>query len=108
VHDASEAYESVLSPEWATDAACRGRSALFFAPHAERPQARVRREAQARQVCAECAVLLECRSFARSNREYGFWGGESEDERAAAGFPVPAAVGSRRRARLQASSDAPS
>ena len=96
---------AVPTPDWVEEAACRGRSELFFAPHAERPQARVRREASARLVCADCPVLLECRAFARSNREYGFWGGESEDERAAAGFPVPAAVGSRRRAREQASAD---
>ena len=96
---------AVPTPDWVEEAACRGRAELFFAPHAERPQARVRREASARLVCAGCPVLLECRSFARSNREYGFWGGESEDERAAAGFPVPAAVGSRRRAREQAAAD---
>jgi WhiB family redox-sensing transcriptional regulator len=93
------------TPDWVEEAACRGRAELFFAPHAERPQARVRREARARQVCAGCPVLLACRRFARANRESGFWGGESEDERAAAGYPVPAAVGSRRRARRQASSD---
>ena len=91
------------TPDWLAEAACRGRSELFFAPHAERPQSRVRREARARQVCSRCPVLLECRSFARSYREYGFWGGESEDERAAAGYPVPASVGSRRRARQRTS-----
>lgn len=90
------------APAWAADAECRGQSDLFFAPHAERPQARVRREARARAVCGRCPVLLTCREFARTNREYGFWGGESEDERAAAGFAVPASVGSRRRMRQRA------
>jgi WhiB family redox-sensing transcriptional regulator len=36
---------------------------------------------------------LECREWARENREYGFWGGESEEERAAAGFRVDMPVG---------------
>jgi WhiB family redox-sensing transcriptional regulator len=45
-------------------------------------------------------VLFECRQHARSNLEYGFWGGESEDERAAAGYPVPAPVGGRSRRRI--------
>lgn len=64
----------------------------------------MRREAAARVICQACPVLLECRNHARTNREYGFWGGESEDERAAAGYPVPAAVGSRRRTRERAAS----
>jgi hypothetical protein len=56
---------------WTADASCQGRSELFFAPAGERPEARV----------------------ARENREYGFWGGESEEERAAAGFRVDMPVG---------------
>jgi hypothetical protein len=31
---------------------------------------------------------MACRDWARSQGEYGFWGGESEEERAAAGFRV--------------------
>ena len=34
-----------------------------------------------------------CRDWAREHREYGFWGGESEEERAAAGFRVDMPVG---------------
>ncbi len=74
---------------------CRGQTEMFFPPRAERPQARVRREARARQLCARCPVLLECRWYARAHREYGFWGGESEEERAAAGYPVPSPIGGR-------------
>jgi WhiB family redox-sensing transcriptional regulator len=51
------------------------------------------REGKARAVCAECPVLIECRDWAREHREYGFWGGESEEERAAAGFRVDMPVG---------------
>jgi len=32
--------------------------------------------------------MSECRDFARTHHEYGFWGGESEDERRAAGIPL--------------------
>jgi WhiB family redox-sensing transcriptional regulator len=38
-------------------------------------------------------VLEQCRDWAREQREYGFWGGESEEERAAAGFRVDMPVG---------------
>ncbi|MGH9135754.1 MAG: WhiB family transcriptional regulator [Acidimicrobiales bacterium] len=78
-------------------AACKSLTHLFFPPLAERPQARVRREAQARAICQTCPVLAQCRLYARVHREYGFWGGESEEERTAAGYPVPAAIGGRRR-----------
>lgn len=82
---------------WSAHAECKGLAAIFFPPAAERPQARERREAQARQVCAECAVMVECRDFARRNREYGFWGGESEEERHAAGYRLIAPIGVRAR-----------
>ena len=78
---------------WTADAACTGQTDLFFAPAGERPEARVVREGRARAICRNCPVLLECRDWARENREYGFWGGESEEERAAAGFRVDMPVG---------------
>jgi WhiB family transcriptional regulator, redox-sensing transcriptional regulator len=78
---------------WTADASCQGRSELFFAPAGERPEARVLRENQARSVCTSCPVMRQCRDWARENREYGFWGGESEEDRAAAGFRVDMPVG---------------
>jgi WhiB family redox-sensing transcriptional regulator len=84
--------------EWMHEAACKGLTHLFFPTSAERPQARERREAMARQVCASCRVQLPCQEFARSNHEYGFWGGESEDERHAAGYRLIAPIGVRARA----------
>jgi len=78
---------------WMDDAACVGQTDLFFAPPGERPEARVVRENRARGICAGCEVLHECRAWARENREYGFWGAESEEERAAAGFRVDMPVG---------------
>jgi Transcription factor WhiB len=83
---------------WMRDALCRGRhDHLFFAPHAERPQSRVRREAKARAVCQTCPVIFECRRYAREHLEHGFWGGESEEERLNAGYPVPNPIGGRSR-----------
>jgi WhiB family redox-sensing transcriptional regulator len=93
--------DSVIeTEEWMAYGRCAGKTHLFFAPLAERPQARVRREAKAARVCAECPVLLECRLFARLNREHGFWGGESEEQRAAAGYTMAAPIVRRTRRRL--------
>jgi len=82
---------------WMGDAACKGLTHLFFALPAERPQARERRESLARRVCASCAVQEQCQGYARTNHEYGFWGGESEDERHAAGYRLIAPIGVRAR-----------
>jgi WhiB family transcriptional regulator, redox-sensing transcriptional regulator len=79
--------------DWAQRAACRGQTTLFFPAPAERPGARELREAQARALCLACPVLEQCRARARQQHEYGFWGGETEEERAAAGYPVALPVG---------------
>jgi WhiB family redox-sensing transcriptional regulator len=79
--------------DWTADSACAGQTKLFFAPPGERPEARTVRESQARAICAGCEALVQCREWARESREYGFWGGESEEERAAAGFRVDMPVG---------------
>ena len=67
--------EQVLLGErhlWMTDAACHGRTTLFFGIAGERPERRARREARARKVCAGCLVLNPCRKMARTNGENGF------------------------------------
>ena len=97
------AINEVMWPEdpagdWMRQAACKGLSNLFFPAPAERPQARERREATARAVCRACTVNMPCREFARLHHEYGFWGGESEDERHAAGYRLIAPIGVRARA----------
>lgn len=84
--------------DWMEAGACKGLTHLFFPPAAERPQARARRELAARSVCADCIVRTTCRDFARDRHEYGFWGGESEDERHAAGYRLIAPIGVRARA----------
>jgi WhiB family redox-sensing transcriptional regulator len=93
---AKSTYETTTA-DWTERAVCRGKTALFFPPPAERPQARARREAQARRLCDSCPVQRICRDTARARHEYGFWGGESEDERHRAGYTLPAPIGIRAR-----------
>ena len=83
----------VDSTLWMLEAACKGQTALFFPLPGERPEAREVREARARALCGACSSLDDCREYARQQREYGFWGGESEEERAAAGYRVDMPVG---------------
>lgn len=70
--------------DWQLAAACRGMdSAVFFHPPEERPAARNRRTAAAKQICHACPVHANCLSHALATREaYGIWGGMSESERA--------------------------
>ena len=79
---------------WTSEASCHGQSSLFFAPPGERPEARAVRESQRTlRVSLAATCSLECRDWAREHREYGFWGAESEEERAAAGYRVDMPVG---------------
>lgn len=73
---------------WSRRAACAGKTQLFYPSPGERPEARAARELRASLVCDVCPVKTPCREWAREHREYGYWGGESEDARAAAGFRV--------------------
>jgi WhiB family transcriptional regulator, redox-sensing transcriptional regulator len=82
---------------WQEYAVCKGHTDLFFARKAERPQARERREAKADRLCATCPVRVPCRTFARENHEYGFWGGENEEDRHLLGYTVSAPIGIRAR-----------
>lgn len=47
--------------DWMRQAACKGLTHLFFPTPAERPQARERREATAREVCATSHYPLGCK-----------------------------------------------
>jgi len=96
-HDPAHPPEGKEDNSWTRLAACVGHLPLFFGPRAERPQARVRRERQARALCDRCPVIDQCRQAARTSREYGYWGGESEEERHRAGFTVAAPIGVRSR-----------
>jgi WhiB family redox-sensing transcriptional regulator len=79
--------------EWMDAAACKGLTHLFFAASGERPEHRRPREAKAAAICRTCAVAEPCKGFARENHEYGFWGGESEDQRHNAGYRLNAPIG---------------
>ncbi|MDJ0769637.1 MAG: WhiB family transcriptional regulator [Ilumatobacter sp.] len=81
--------------DWKSRAVCHGKLHLFFAKKSERPEARARREAKAKRLCDVCPVMDECRQYARDNRLYGFWGGESEEARHRAGYTLNAPIGVR-------------
>ena len=89
--------EVTVPADWREHAACVGHVGLFFAKKAERPQARARREAKAMRLCEGCVVRLPCQAYARQHREYGFWAGESEEDRHLLGFTVSAPIGIRAR-----------
>lgn len=69
--------------DWQRFGRCRGLDpSLFFHPENERGSARRRRVASAKDVCAACPVMAQCRAHALAVREpYGIWGGLSEEDR---------------------------
>jgi WhiB family redox-sensing transcriptional regulator len=71
--------------EWQLQGSCRDADPrLFFHPEGERGPARRERDASAREICASCPVLQQCRTHALAVREpYGVWGGMTEDDREA-------------------------
>ena len=70
--------------DWQIRGACRGmNSEFFFSPDGERGAARDVREARAKHVCRQCAVMEQCRRHALALPElHGVWGGLSATERA--------------------------
>lgn len=70
--------------DWQVRGACRELSpTMFFHPEGERGAARRARAARAKEICASCPVLQQCRAHALTVREpYGIWGGMTEEERA--------------------------
>jgi WhiB family redox-sensing transcriptional regulator len=97
LHDAESDFSVPRGVHWQEYAMCKGHTELFFARKAERPQARERREAKANRLCAVCPVRVPCRTFAREGHEYGFWGGENEEDRHLLGYTVSAPIGIRAR-----------
>lgn len=69
--------------DWQHRGSCRALSPeIFFHPEGERGSARRLRDLAAKEVCAACPVLAQCRTHALRAREpYGVWGGMSEEER---------------------------
>lgn len=69
---------------WQVHGACRGpESTVFFPPSSgERREHREIREMKAKEICAQCAVSVECLDYALAIREpHGIWGGLNEFER---------------------------
>ena len=69
---------------WQRRASCRGpQSAMFFPPPSfERKEDKEAREANAKGICAGCAVKRDCLDYAIRIREpHGIWGGLNEGER---------------------------
>lgn len=77
----------VADREWIDQAICGSHAHLFFGSFRERPGTRRRREARAKRMCARCPVQDVCREAGRRNHESGVWGGETDEERARAGYP---------------------
>lgn len=77
----------LLSPtldfwDWREDGACKGYPELFYNGEDERKGIRRAKEREAKEVCAECPVLAQCREYALETGEpYGVWGGLTEMER---------------------------
>lgn len=84
----------VLGGLWQSQALCKGKGYLFYAPHicwtqcndgcdeARRDPFRVRRVKMAREVCSGCPVREACLMYADITLEQdGVWGGLTERER---------------------------
>jgi hypothetical protein len=41
---------------------------------------------EAKALCFRCPIMMDCRDFARDFRLWGTWGGETQEERKAAGY----------------------
>jgi WhiB family redox-sensing transcriptional regulator len=75
---------ALLDARWEFRAACRGPAReLFCEVAAETAVERADRERAAKQICAHCDVLAECRAYAlRVHEPLGIWGGMTATERA--------------------------
>ncbi|WP_280759988.1 WhiB family transcriptional regulator [Prescottella agglutinans] len=79
----SPALTRIPDFSWQASARCRATATNMFFPRQTRSWGeRIRLERAAKNVCAGCAVLLECRSYALEFEErFGVWGGLTEAER---------------------------
>ena len=68
-----------MEDNWRVDAACIGKTNIFFAPPRERPLAREIREKLAKSICAGCPVFDPCEQESRDQAEYGIRAGRDED-----------------------------
>jgi WhiB family redox-sensing transcriptional regulator len=67
---------------WRSAAACLSADPELFFPVSQAGKA-LEEAAEAKAICAGCAVRSECLAFAlRTRQPYGIWGGMTEEERA--------------------------
>lgn len=67
---------STVNMSWQSFASCRGKNADLFFPD------RGASTREAKRICGQCEVRIECRDYAISHNErFGIWGGMSERER---------------------------
>lgn len=67
---------------WRRRAACRGEDPELFFPVGLAGRAALAQIAEAKEICARCAVRRACLAFAMATGQaYGIWGGLTEDER---------------------------
>ena len=69
--------------DWQLNARCRSSgSRTFFGSEDETRRARMRRERDAKLICAGCDVLEHCRAWAlQFDESHGIWGGMTANER---------------------------
>lgn len=68
--------------DWEQFSACRGIGPrLFFPVEGESLTQMRNREAEAKKICADCAVREPCLATALLRDDYGIWGGYNSQER---------------------------
>lgn len=69
--------------EWQVKAACRGVSTdIFYYAETQRGALRKQYEVQAKQICNECPVRMQCAAHAiRTDEPHGVWGAMTTRER---------------------------
>lgn len=74
---------AVKAWSWLLGARCRGEDVdVFFSGDGEHQHAAQHRHLRAAALCAQCAVVAQCRDYALTYREpWGTWGGLSESQR---------------------------
>jgi WhiB family transcriptional regulator, redox-sensing transcriptional regulator len=67
--------------DWQLQAACRGHNPRKFFPNMPNIE---QKSDVAKRICADCPVLVTCRTWAlEQHEEHGVWGGMSEGDREA-------------------------
>lgn len=62
---------------WQDHAACKGKPTELFFPISSKTDC-----SEAKRICRECPVRVDCVLFAMKHDLYGIWGGMTESERA--------------------------